>query len=272
MSGKLKDKVAIVTGGGRGIGRGIVELFAAEGAKIVIATRTAKYGEEIRDECRRKGQIAEVVEVDIGTRRSAFDVVARSIALFGDLDIVVHNAAVFPFSFIEDLTEEDVDWTIDVNLKATIWLTQAALPHIKSKQSSGGGRLIYISTLAGTRLGVPGYVVYGASKAGINGFAKGAAAELAQYGVTVNCVEPGSTWSATFAKNFPTPEILAEVAAGIPLGRLIQPADIAQACLFFALPENSVVTGQVISVDGGASTGYRTMAGSGEHGGAPDAA
>jgi len=244
--------VAIVTGG-RGIGAGIARVFANAGAKVVIATRTLRHGEDTVREILGRGGEAKALECDIGGRDQIFRMVAQAVDLYGTVDLLINNAAVFPRALIEDLTPEDLDFAIAVNLKAPFWLVQACLPHLKRAQH--GGRIVLISSLGGTRLGTPSFTAYNATKAAVNGLSMTLANELARYRITSNVVEPGATESAAFARNYATQEVKDAIAAAIPLGRIVQPDDIGHACLFFCLPENAIVTGQALAVDGGTSTG-----------------
>jgi 3-oxoacyl-[acyl-carrier protein] reductase len=248
----LADKVAIVTGG-RGIGAGIARVFARAGARVMIATRTLQHGEETAAEVVAHGGEARALECDIGRREEVFRMVSKTAEIYGTVDLLINNAAVFPRAYIEDLTPEDLDFAIDVNLKGPIWLVQACLPYLKRAQH--GGRIVLISSLGGTRLGTPSYSAYNATKAAVNGLSMTLANELARFRITSNVVEPGATESAAFARNYATQEIKAAIAAAIPLGRIVQPDDIGHACLFFCLPQNSIVTGQALAVDGGTSTG-----------------
>lgn len=249
---KLAGKVAIVTGG-RGIGAGIAQVLAGEAAKVVVATRTLAYGEETVREIRGRGGEALAIECDIADRAQVFRMVERAVSSYGTVDLLVNNAAVFPRAYVEEMTPEDVDFAIDVNLKGPIWLVQACLPYLK--RARDGGRIVLISSLGGTRLGTPMYSAYNATKAAVNGLSLTLANELSRFRITSNVIEPGATESAAFLRNFATVELRQAVAAAIPLGRVVQPVDIGHACLFFCLPETSIITGQALAVDGGTSTG-----------------
>ena len=249
--GKLSGKVAIVTGG-RGIGAGIVSVLAGEGAKVMVATRTLKYGEETAAAIRKAGSDATAIACDIGKRDDVIAMADATIKTYGTVDLLVNNAAIFPRDFIENVTVEDVDTCIDVNIKGCFWLIQACLPYLK--KAKDGGRIILLSSGGGVRYGTPTYSVYNTTKAAVNGLSMTMANELARFKITSNVVEPGVTMSATLAEKYSAEDQKAAEAA-IPLGRISQPEDIGHACLFFCLPENSIVTGQVLAVDGGLSTG-----------------
>jgi 3-oxoacyl-[acyl-carrier protein] reductase len=249
---QLEGRVAIVTGG-RGIGAGIASVMADAGASVVVATRTLRYGEETAAAIRAAGGRATAIECDIGRREDVFRMVSAAVDTYGGIDILVNNAAVFPHAYIEDLTSDDLNFAIDVNLKGPIWLVQACLPHLKRAEQ--GGRIVLISSLGGTRLGTPMFSIYNATKAAVNGLSLTLANELARYRITSNVVEPGVTNSVAFQRNYADEELQKSIAAAIPLGRIVQPTDIGHACLFFCLPQNSMVTGQALAVDGGLSTG-----------------
>ncbi len=175
--------------------------------------------------------------------------VQRACAEYGRLDVVVHNAAYFPLAALADISEEMLATTLAVNLSAAFWLCQAALPHFRRRQQ---GRLLITSSVTGPRVAYPGLAHYAASKAGVNGFIRAAALELAPLGVTVNGVEPGMI--ATPAVGNLGGDARAEaLRRAIPLGRLGRPADVAAAMLFLASDGAAYITGQTIVVDGGAT-------------------
>src|SRR5258708_4732276 len=149
MVGDLQGKVAIVTGGGQGIGEGIARRFAEAGASVLIATRTAKNGQEVADSIVERGGAASVVETDVGDRNDVRRAVAHAVEKFGGLDIVVHNAGVYPLFSVEPLPDNELERTLAVNLKAGFWLIQAALPHLRER---GGGRFLFTSSVTGPTL------------------------------------------------------------------------------------------------------------------------
>ncbi|HTJ65633.1 MAG TPA: SDR family oxidoreductase [Alphaproteobacteria bacterium] len=248
MGDRLKGRIAIVTGGGLGIGRAIAKKFGAEGARVVVGTRTAKDGESVVAEIRAAGGEAALVVADIGTRAEATRLVNEAVRIYGGLDVLLHNAAYCPSVGIEDLTDADLDRTIDVNLKACFWLTQAALPALKA--SKQGGRILITSSISGNHAAARGLVHYSASKAGVTGFVRNLALELGKSGITVNAVEPGMIMTEKLS----TPEMapfFAGMPARVPLGRLGTGDDIAGAMAFLASNEASYVTGQSLLIDGG---------------------
>jgi len=139
MSKQLQDKVAVVTGSGRGIGRAIAKRFADAGARVIIGTRTESAGLETLTEIRSAGGTAELVVCDIGFKEQAVDLIQQTEARYGGIDILVHNAGVFPYTSFQQLSDEDLDRTLNVNLKACFWLAQAALSSLT--KAAGGGRI-----------------------------------------------------------------------------------------------------------------------------------
>ena len=241
--------IAIVTGSGQGIGQAIARVFAAEGAKLVIATRTAAHGEATLKLIRGDGGEAMLCTVDIGDVAQAAGVVDKAVKQYGRIDILVHNAASFLGGPVESYSEEDLETVLSVNLKACFRLSKACIPHMRKQ---GGGRLLFTSSVTGPRVAMPGTSYYAASKGGINAFIRTAAIELARDAITVNGVEPG------FIKT-PAMDLLADaegqkqMAKYVPMGCLGAPNDIAYAMLYLASDEARYVTGQTIVVDGGST-------------------
>lgn len=245
----LQGQVALVTGGGRGIGAAIAAVLAEGGSRVLIANRTASAGEDVAAALRARGLDAQAMACDIGRREEAERAVAEAVAIFGALDIVVHNAAVNPWASIDAMTDEQLEQTLAVNLKACFWLARAAVPHLRER---GGGRLLFTSSVTGPRVAMPGSAHYAASKAGMNGFIRTAAIEYARAGITVNGVEPGyiAKQGGSLLSN---PEKAARIARHIPAGELGRPEDIAYAMRFLASPAARYITGQTIVVDGGST-------------------
>ena len=248
----LAGKVALVTGGGRGIGAAIATVFAQAGAKVLIANRTASAGEAVAATIRQAGGAAQACACDIGQHAQADHAVAEAVRHFGALDIVVHNAAVNPWARLEAMQDDALDETLAVNLKACFWLTQAALPHLRAAGRRGGGRILVTSSVTGPRVAMPGSAHYAASKAGVNGFIRSAALELAPDRITVNGVEPGYI-AKQGGSLLSDPERAARIARHIPAGELGRPEDIAHAMCFLASAAARYVTGQTLIVDGGST-------------------
>ena len=248
-SDRLKDKVAIVTGAGQGIGRGIARLFAAEGARVLLATRTAKHGEEALAEIRQAGGEARLRVVDIGEAAGGRQVVEEAVATWGRLDVVVHNAASFLGGPVEGYSEADLETVLSVNLKACFRLSAAAIPHLRRQPQ---GRLLFTSSVTGPRVAMPGTSYYAASKGGMNAFIRTLALEVARDRITVNGVEPGYIRTAAM-ELLANEEGMKQMARYIPVGYIGAPEDIAHTMLFLASDEARYVTGQTICVDGGST-------------------
>jgi len=249
MLNNLEGKVAIVTGAGQGIGESIAKVFAKAGIKVVVATRSKDNGAAVVDFIKEMGGDALLIQADVGSKNEVDRIVSTTIKLYGRLDIAIHNAAIFPMFSIEDLSEDVLDKTLNVNLKAAFWLSQASLPHFRKQ---GRGRIILTSSVTGPTVAMPLTGHYAASKGGMNGFIKTAALELARENITVNGVEPGyiKTQAMSVLAN---EDELKEMASLIPIGELGKPEDIANAMLFLASDEASYITGQTIIVDGGST-------------------
>lgn len=246
MKVNLNGKVAVVTGGGRGIGRVISSQLAANGAKVVIATRTAKTGQDVVDEIKGEGLEASLFAADLSTREACEGAVAAAVSTYGGVDIVVHNSAIFPFTPFENLTDEEFDGVMRTNLYSFLWLARAALPQFKARP---GGRLVGISSLIGNRAWLSGLDSYAASKSGMNGLAKSLAIEFAKHQATVNIVEPGLIIDDRDPRMDDHTANL--IVPNIPMGRAGLPSDIANAVQFYCSPTSQFVTGQTMAVDGG---------------------
>jgi len=237
--------VVLVTGGAQGIGRGIVEAFARRGARVVIADRSLAQAQDVAVELSALGCRVDAVGVDLADSQAVLECVQR----LPQLDILVHNAGYFPLTAFEDITPEILQRTLAVNLSALFWLTQAALPAFREQ---GRGCVLVTSSVTGNRVGYPGLSHYAASKAGVNGFIRNAALELAPLNVRVNGVEPGMIATPAMG-NLGDAALNDAIASRVPLGRLGAAADIAGAMLFLASDLASYITGQTLVVDGGAT-------------------
>ena len=249
MFGRLDGKVAIVTGGGQGIGAGIVEVFAAAGARVMIATRTASHGEDTMKKVRDAGGTAELMAVDIGEPANVEAVVAETASKWGGVDIMVHNAASFLGGPIEAYSEKDLATVLSVNLKSCFRFSKACIPHFRER---GGGRLLFTSSVTGPTVAMPGTSYYAASKGGINAFIRTAALEFARDNVTVNGIEPGYIRTKAM-ELLADEEGLAQMTKYIPAGYMGAPEDIAYCMLFLASDEARYITGRTICIDGGST-------------------
>ncbi|WP_028224074.1 SDR family oxidoreductase [Paraburkholderia ferrariae] len=246
---EFSGRTVLVTGAAQGIGLGIARAFAARGASVAIGDLRGDAAEAAARELTQAGGSARAWQVDVADPVQVSGFVAQTEAAFGALDIVIHNAAYFPLTSFETITPEILDRTLRVNLAALFWLAQAALPAFRRR---GGGRILATSSVTGPRVAYPGLAHYAASKAGVNGFIRAAALELAVEGVTVNGVEPGMIRTPAM-DNLGDAALNARIARSVPLGRLGEPADIAGAMLYLASDAAAYVTGQTIVVDGGAT-------------------
>ena len=245
---RLKDKVAIVTGGGAGIGEATCMRFVQEGAKVVVADMDMTGAQKVADAITSKGGQAVPFKVDVRVASEVTNMVGTSLKSFGTLDIIVNNAGINRDAIAKRMTEEQWNIVLDVNLKGTFLCCQAAsVPMMEKKY----GRIINTSSIGS--LGNIGQANYSASKAGVIGLTKTLALELAKYNINVNCVAPGAT-NTQMTAGIP-PDIAAKFKDGIPVKRFAEPAEIAAAHVFFASEEASYITGQVLFVDGGISLG-----------------
>ncbi|MGI9490405.1 MAG: 3-oxoacyl-ACP reductase FabG [Geminicoccaceae bacterium] len=246
MFTSIKDRSVIVTGGSKGIGKGIARVFAAQGARIMIAARGEDAAKAAVDEIVASGGTAAYTLTDVCDWDQMQSLVAATEKIYGGVDILCSNAGIFPQAKIEDLSPDDWDHVLDTNLKSTFLAVKAATPAM-AKQ--GKGRIVITSSITGPVTGFTGWTHYGASKAGQLGFLKTAAIELSKKNITINAVMPGNI--ITEGLEGLGQDYLDTMATSIPLKRLGKVEDIGNAALFFASDEAAYVTGQTIVVDGG---------------------
>jgi 3-oxoacyl-[acyl-carrier protein] reductase len=252
MSKKLEGKIAIVTGGGRGVGHAISLALAELGATVVVAVRTASYGEQTIAEIAAKGGKATLFSgLQLSERAACRALIDDTVAKHGALDILVQCAADAPYGAVTEMSDEDFDYLFKTNIYSTFWLTKDAIPHLVK---SRGGRIVYISSCSGNGLNSPGIVPYGASKAAVNAFARGVAMEYARTGITCNVVNPGLVASDRVQGRL-TEDQLKMISAAFPVPRPATPEEIARAVAFLVMPESSYITGTALVVDGGATLG-----------------
>ena len=242
---QLANQIAVVTGAGRGIGRAIALKFATEGADIVCVSRTAENSEKVAGEIRALGRRAWACAVDVADSKAVAEAGEKILTQTGRVDILVNNAGITRDGLLMRMSAEDWDTVLDTNLKGAFLFTKAfARTFIKQRS----GRIINVASVIGL-IGNAGQFNYASSKAGLIGFTKSVARELASRGVTVNAVAPGlieTDMTAVIGD-----EIRKELLRKIPLNCFGQPEDIAHAALYLAGPAARYVTGQVLVVDGG---------------------
>ncbi len=246
MAEDFAGKVAVVTGGGNGIGAATCRAFAAQGARVAVLDRDAAAAERVAGEIAGRGGNASAHAVDVADR-GAFAAAAEIAAAAGGLDILVNGAGTTVRRMIPEMSPEDWDRVIAVNLTGAFNGIQAALPHMRRR---GGGAIVNVASIAGQRISFGGTANYSASKAGLLGLTRHAAYELAPDGIRVNAVCPGPTATA-FGGAIPSEENKAARARKIPLGRMCEPEDIADPILFLASHAARMITGIALTVDGG---------------------
>jgi NAD(P)-dependent dehydrogenase (short-subunit alcohol dehydrogenase family) len=247
MTHDFAGKVALVTGGGNGIGAATCRAFAAAGARVAVLDRAAEAAEGVAAEIARKGGGASAHAVDVADR-DAFAALAATIAeASGGIDILVNGAGTTVRAMIAEMRPEDWDRVIAVNLTGALNGIQAVLPHMRKR---GGGAIVNVASIAGQRISFGGTANYTASKAGLLGLTRHAAYELAPDGIRVNAVCPGPT-ATGFSGAIPSAETKAERARKIPLGRMCEAEDIADPILFLAGDAARMITGVALTVDGG---------------------
>ena len=242
----LTDKVALVTGGGQGIGRTICLALAESGADVIVADIVTKPAEETVDLIKKLGRCAVAVHVDVAQQSSVRELFQNALASFEGLDILVNNAGIFPIQTVPMISEADWDRVMAINLKGTFLCSQAAIEPMRHRS---GGRIINISSVSGL-VGAVGFAHYAASKAGVDGLTKSMAREVAALGITVNAVAPGIIDTGTALSSFPAAS-LEYYKAQVPLHRLGHVEDLTGMILFLASPSAAYITGQVYAVDGG---------------------
>lgn len=253
---RLKDKVALITGAGSGIGRAMAELFAQEGARVVVNDRYRARAEETVQRIEATGGVALAVEADVSQRQAVEAMVTLAQQTYGRLDILVNNAAIGTGDDILNIAESEWDRGLAVVLKSVYLCCKAALPGMIAQKS---GAIVNISSVNGlTGLGEE---AYSAGKAGVINLTKNMALKYGQHNVRVNVICPGTIqtpiWKPQLAKD---PNIFDKLTPWYPLGRVGQPEDIAKAALFLASDESAWITGVVLPVDGGLMAGSYRMA------------
>ena len=243
---QLKDRVAIVTGAGQGIGAAIARAFAREGAKVGVADINADAAQAVAEEIAAAGGTAQALACDVSQRSRVGAMVAEMQDRFGRVDILVNNAGIIRPAMLHKMTEDQWDAVMGVHLKGSFHCLQAVVPGMMQRQY---GRVINVTSTAGL-LGTIGQINYSAAKAGIVGLTLSAAKELARHNITVNAVAPGAATPMT--ETIRTDERFKDkYLERIPMGRWAEPEEIAPVFVFFASDAAAYVTGQVLAADGG---------------------
>ena len=238
---RLKDRIAIVTGGGQGIGHTICLVFAKEGANVIVAEQNATTAEVVSADVKSLGGQSLAISTDVSNSESVQSMVHQTLEAFGRIDILVNNAGIFSYTRIENCSESEWDQMMAVNLKGTFLCSQAVMDGMKKQKF---GRIINFGSLAGQVGGLVASAPYSASKAGVMCLTKSFARVLGEYGVTVNSIAPGIV-DTEMAKNHP------DMTDQIPLGRKADPEEVANAVLFLASEEGRYLTGVTLDVNGG---------------------
>ena len=242
---RFEGKVAVVTGASRGIGRAIAQKLGAEGAKVVVNYASSpEAAEEVAQAVQVAGGQASTFQADVGQMEQAKALIGHALEHFGDLHILVNNAGIIRDGLILTMKEEDWDSVLQTNLKSTFNCSKAAVRHMLRKRY---GRIINVTSVAG-QMGNPGQTNYSASKAGMIGFTKALAREVASRSVTVNAVAAGFIDTAIWDRLETMKDALLEM---IPLGRVGLPEEVAHSVAFLASDEAAYITGHVLTVDGG---------------------
>jgi cyclopentanol dehydrogenase len=244
---RLKDKVAIVTGGGAGIGGGISRVFAREGASVVVAEIDDDIGAKAESEIRASGGVASFIRTDVSKEADIRSMIERTVAVFGGIDILVNNAGIGIGKTVEQSSIEEWDLMIGVNVRSTFLTMKYVIPHMRAR---AGGSIINIGSLFALRA-APSYAVYHATKGAIRQLTKSTALAHAAEGIRVNVVHPGLIETPASTRDMVAQNIAAANLG--PMGRWGQPEEIAYGCVFLASDEAKFVTGIDLAVDGGLS-------------------
>jgi glucose 1-dehydrogenase len=255
VADRLEGKVAAVTGGDQGIGRAIVERLAREGADVALCYRSNRTGaDEVVAAIEKTGRKATAIQADVGRVSEGQRFIAEAVAQLGRVDILVNNAGLERRADFWDVTEQDYDTVLDVNLKGPFFVTQAFVKH--RLQAKAGGKVINISSVH-EELPFPHFTSYCASKGGIKMMTRNLSIELAPLDITINSIAPGAIETPINKKLLNDPIKLKSLLENIPLKRLGKPEDVASVAAFLASPDSDYVTGATYFVDGGLTWNYQ---------------
>ncbi|HRP76626.1 MAG TPA: (S)-acetoin forming diacetyl reductase [Xanthomonadaceae bacterium] len=257
MTRTFNGKVALITGGGQGIGQAIAERLHADGFRVAIADLNLETATKVTEGLGGKEGGAIAIQVNVADRGSVFAAVQQARSELGGFDVIVNNAGIAPTSPIEEITPESIEKLFSINFNGVVWGVQAAVKAFK--ELGHGGKIISAASQAG-HIGNPGIGLYSATKFAVRGFTQTAARDLAQYGITVNTYAPGIVRTPLMeelakktAKDAGKPEEWGwqQYTHGIALGKVSESADVANVVSFLASPDSNYITGQSIIVDGG---------------------
>jgi glucose 1-dehydrogenase len=252
---RLDGKAVAVTGGDQGIGRAIAERLAQEGADVAICYRANKAGgDEVVGGLRANGRKAAAIQCDVGNLRDGQRFISEAVAALGKIDILVNNAGLERSADFWDVTEQDYDSVLNVNLKGLFFITQAFVKH--RIQAKAGGKIINISSVH-EELPFPHFSSYCASKGGVKMLTRNLAVELAPLGITINNIAPGAIETPINKKLLNDPVKLNALLENIPLRRLGRPEEVAALAAFLASPDSDYSTGSTFFVDGGLTWNYQ---------------
>lgn len=243
---RFHDKVVIVTGASKGIGKSIAESYAKEAAQVLLVARNKEALVEVQRTIVESGGRAECFEGDVSSSEAMDRMVRSALQAFGKVDILCHNAGVYPHKRLEEMTLADWNHVIDVNLTGTFLAVKACLPVMKAQ---GQGKIVVVSSISGPITALTGFSHYTASKAGVEGFVRTAAVELAKYRININCVAPGNILTEGLKET--GDERIEKMVKAIPWGRLGLPQEVAYAVQFLSSEEADFITGQSLIIDGG---------------------
>lgn len=247
---RFKDKVIIVTGATKGIGEATAKAFAAEGGKVVVTGRTVELGEKVVQEIKDEGGEAIFVRCDVSSAEDVNNLVAKTVEAYGTIDVAVNNAGVNHSAEFFDISPDDWDWVLGVDLKGTFLVTQAAA-RVMVEQGKESGYIVNVTSVMGDQLALADQVPYCAAKGGANQFTKAAALALIPHGIRVNGVAPGPVLTELMKRVVHSEEKNAKLMERLPIGYVASCEEIARVIMFMGSEDASYFVGETILVDGG---------------------